>query len=74
MSFSDFKEPSSPLNGKFSKSKTSWKFKIAFSVTRFSRESYLNPLIIFFKDVVTFTLIKLDSADLNVFTCLDSKA
>ena len=34
-------------NEKFAKSKTLWKFKIALSATRSSKESYLNPLIIF---------------------------
>ena len=60
-------------NGNFSESKTLWKVKIAISATRSSKESYPNLLIIFSWDVVTFTPIQQDSADLSVYTCLDSK-
>ena len=63
MSFSD--EPSSPLFKEWKILKIKDIVEIhAFSVTHFSRDSDLNHLMVFIKDVVT--LIQQDSVDLSV--------
>ena len=75
MSFSDFKEPSSPLfkEWKMLKIKAIVEIENFLFSYSFLNGIYLNPLIIFFLDVVTFTPIQKDSADLSVYTFLDSK-